>query len=353
MSVLILPPVARGVDAPLLDYLQRSLGVRDLQFAEKPTLLPEGWETNIYRFHLRAEDTLPDAFARPLILRAYSSRFGLPRLRHEFAVQQFLATTGYPVAHPLLLEPSPAVLGGPFMVMTLVPGQTMLAALLQRFTDILWAPAHMAEMHARLHALPATNFPRPPNAFHERRLRDMRRLIRAYHLDGLTPGLQWLQAHQPNAPAVPSILHLDFHPMNLLFDHGRCRGVLDWGESDVGDRHADLAATLLLLDTAPLEGMTVAQRLASLAGRSMLRRRYLRAYRRFFLIDRARLRYFKAGAALYRLCRWGTWLRASPLITGSKPSIMRFVTEEQIAILEGYFRRHAGVTVRLGLLPAA
>jgi aminoglycoside phosphotransferase (APT) family kinase protein len=341
--------VARGADAPLLGYLRRRLRVRHLSFAEKPTALPEGWETNIYRFQLQAEEALPRPFTPPLILRAYSSRFGLPRLRHEFAAQQFLAEIGYPVARPLLCERSAAVLGGPFMVMSLVPGQTMLAALLRRFTDIWWAPAQMAEMHAALHALPSASFPRPPGSFLERRLREMRQLVRKYDLGDLAPGLDWLWTHRPEAPEVASILHLDFHPMNLLFDQGHCRGVLDWCESDVGDRHADVATTLLLLDTAPLEGITVAQRLASLAGRSMLRRRYLRAYRRFFPLDRDRLGYFKARAALHRLCRWGTWLRAGPLITGSKPAVMRFVTSEQIAILERYFLEHTGVSVRLDL----
>jgi aminoglycoside phosphotransferase (APT) family kinase protein len=353
MSALILPPVARGVDDPLLAYLQDSLRLRNLSFAENPTLLPEGRETNIYRFQLRSQGPLPLAFTPPLILRAYSSRFGLPRLRREFAAQQFLAEAGYPVARPLLFERSAAVLGGPFLVMNLVPGQTMLAALLHRFTNIWWAPGHMAEMHARLHALPAADFPCPPGRFLERRLREMHRRLREYDLDGLMPGLDWLRDHRPEAPEMPSILHLDFHPMNLLFDRGCCRGVLDWCEADAGDRHADVASTLMLLDTAPLEGITVAQRLAALAGRSMLRRRYLRAYRRFFPVDRGRLCYFKAWAALQRLCRWGTWIRAGPLITGSKPSVMRFVTPEQIALLERYFQHQAGVAVCLGAPLAA
>jgi aminoglycoside phosphotransferase (APT) family kinase protein len=317
MSALNLLPEIRGVAAPLLAYLQRRLCLRDLSFAEKPTLLPEGWETNIYRFQLRAEEPLPRLFTPPLILRAYSSRFGLPRLRHEFAAQQFLTKAGYPVARPLLVEESAAVLGGPFIVMDLIPGQTMLAALLHRFTDIWWVPAHMARMHAALHALPSRDFPCPLAPFLPRRLRNLRRLICKYDLKGLAPGLDWLAAHQPDPAEAPSILHLDFHPMNLLFDGNRCRGVLDWCESDVGDRHADVAATLLLLDTAPVVGITVVQRLACLTGRSMLRRRYLRAYRRSFPIDRGRLRYFKAWAALHRLCRWGTWVRAGPGITGS------------------------------------
>jgi aminoglycoside phosphotransferase (APT) family kinase protein len=347
MSTLVLRPLPRGVDSRLLAYLRQSLHVRDLSFAEKPTLLPEGWETDIYRFQLRCGTALPAAFTSPLILRAYSSRLGLPRLLQEFAAQQHLIKTGYPVARPLLVERCAAVLGGPFMIMTLVPGRTMLAALLDRFTDIWGLPARMAEMHARLHALPAANFPHPPRPFLERHLDEMNRLLRQHHLHGLSPGFDWLRSQRPEVACRSSILHLDFHPMNLLVERGRCEGVLDWCQSDVGDRHADIATTLVLLDTAPLEGLTTVHRLASLIGRSMLRRRYLRAYRRFFPVEEGRLRYFKAWAALQRLCRWGAWLRAGPSITGSKSAVMRFVTPKHIAVLERHFRGQTGVALRL------
>jgi hypothetical protein len=69
--------------------------------------------------------------------------------------------------------------------------------------------------------------------------------------------------------------------------------------------------------------------------------------RRFFSIEEGRLRYFKAWAALQRLCRWGVWLRAGPSITGSKSAVMRFVTPKQIAILERYFQGQTGVALRL------
>ena len=42
-------------------------------------------------------------------------------------------------------------------------------------------------------------------------------------------------------------MHLDFHPLNVIMGPGRL-GVLDWGEADVADVHADVAATLTITD---------------------------------------------------------------------------------------------------------
>jgi hypothetical protein len=48
----------------------------------------------------------------------------------------------------------------------------------------------------------------------------MRVLIHDYGLHGLIPGLNWLSAQRPAAPESPSILHLDFHPLNLVHGQG-------------------------------------------------------------------------------------------------------------------------------------
>jgi aminoglycoside phosphotransferase (APT) family kinase protein len=41
-----------------------------------------------------------------------------------------------------------------------------------------------------------------------------------------------------------SLLHLDFHPFNLIVRGGRITGVLDWTNSAIGDPRADVARTL-------------------------------------------------------------------------------------------------------------
>lgn len=54
----------------------------------------------------------------------------------------------------------------------------------------------------------------------------------------------------PHRPAA--LLHLDYHPLNVLVAEGEVAAVLDWANARVGDPRADLARTLSILRLAPL-----------------------------------------------------------------------------------------------------
>lgn len=56
----------------------------------------------------------------------------------------------------------------------------------------------------------------------------------------LALALRWLEANIP-PPAVPHLVHGDFRLGNLMFEHGRLTGVLDWELAHLGDPHEDLA----------------------------------------------------------------------------------------------------------------
>jgi aminoglycoside phosphotransferase (APT) family kinase protein len=49
------------------------------------------------------------------------------------------------------------------------------------------------------------------------------------------------------------LLHLDFHPRNVLVADGRVSAVLDWANARIGDPRADLARTASILRFAPLD----------------------------------------------------------------------------------------------------
>ncbi len=57
--------------------------------------------------------------------------------------------------------------------------------------------------------------------------------------------------HAARGPDV--LLHLDFHPMNVLVADGRVSAVLDWANARIGDPRADLARTASILRFAPLD----------------------------------------------------------------------------------------------------
>ncbi len=341
------PALQSSVAQNLLDYLQDHLGIPEVRFAEEPVQITLGWETYIYRFRLRPTAGLPPEYTDRLILRAYSSVHGLSRARHEFAAQEAMVRLGYPAPRPLLLEERCEPFGGPFLVMEWLPGQTLVELLCDRPWRIWGGPVQMADMHAQLHRLPLDGFPRRVGPFLERRLDEMREHLREHGLNGMVSGFDWLWRHRPEPPPRPCIIHLDFHPVNLLFEHGECRAVLDWNESDVGDPHADVAATVVLINTAPIELPGWWHRLAAWEARPMLRRRYLRAYRRRRPLDRGKLAYYTAWAAFRRLVTWGIWLHGTPHLTGSKLSSLHYVKADRVNLLRDCFHRWAGVGVRI------
>jgi aminoglycoside phosphotransferase (APT) family kinase protein len=47
------------------------------------------------------------------------------------------------------------------------------------------------------------------------------------------------------------LLHLDFHPMNVMLSGARPTAILDWAYASAGDPRADLARTVSILRLAP------------------------------------------------------------------------------------------------------
>jgi aminoglycoside phosphotransferase (APT) family kinase protein len=340
---------APDVDTALSAYLAARLGLRAAGFAEPPALIPCGWEAYIYRF--RCYGRVPRSFDRPLVLRLYAGPRGLPRARREFAAQTHAHRLGYPVPEPLLLEKDSGHLGGPFIVMEHVPGETLLDLLRGNWLRILEVPTRLAEAHRRLHALPAGGLAVQPVPFLTRHLAALRHTLRDYDLDGLKAALRWLDAHRPPETDSPRLLHLDFHPVNLIARDDGESVALDWSEADVGDMHADLATTLLLLRHAPVEGLSFHERLVTPLTRWFLGHRYLKVYGRGTAIDRRRLAYYLAWACLRRLPMYGMWLRAGPLSNGSKPRAVERVTPDHIPDLQLGFERLTGVRPDIGPIP--
>jgi aminoglycoside phosphotransferase (APT) family kinase protein len=335
------------VAAVLLDYFKARLGIGNLAFAERPAAFPDGWETYNYHFQLQSCDSLPGRFAQPLAVRIYCGPTALPRARREFLVHRHLYQLNYPVAEPLFLEENCTYFDAPFLIMARVCGPTLLHALLRRPRRLLRAPVEMAEVHARLHRLPISDFPAPTSCLLTRRLREMATAIDDYGLTDLRPGFDWLSVNRPAPPANPSILHLDFHPLNLVLDRNGSLVVLDWSEADLGDPHADIGTTVMFVDCLPPVKVTRLQRLAILAGRFVFLSRYLRAYRRNLPIEEKKLSYYRALAAFRRLCNYGRWLQDGPQISGNKPSMLECVTANHRRALERYFRKWTGVSIRL------
>lgn len=335
------------VGAALLHHLTAPAEPEACRFRHEPEPVEDGWETYIYRFQLEPSPLLAADFHGPLILRVFSSRHGIARARREFAVLCRLHELDFPVGRPVYFAETCAPFGGPFMLIEQVPGPTLYHHLLARPWLIVPIPIWMAELQYRLHELPTDRFPPPETPLLARSLAEMSRLIVQYHQPDLEAGWQWLDTHRPAEPDNPSILHLDFHPRNIICGPGRALTVVDWLTADWGDRHADVATTLLILETGPVTETSYLEALAAPLGRWCFRRWYRKAYERRQALDPARLRYYLAWAALRRLVHYARCFGAGPEITGAKPSLRKHLTRAHVQTLEDLFAREAGVAVRL------
>jgi aminoglycoside phosphotransferase (APT) family kinase protein len=331
----------------LLHYLSQWLGVRNLQFDQEPSPVPDGWVTHVYHFQLQRQAGLREEFRGPLTLRLFAGQEGLPAGRHEWAVQSFLRRQGYPVPAPLIWEESSNALGGPFLLMEQIPGPTLLARLLSRPWSVFRVARQMAGAQARLYRLPTEGFPPLQGSLLQRGLAVIQDAIVHHGLHVLTPGLVWLRAHRPPPPRTPSLVHLDFHPLNLIYRPHLPPAVLDWDTADVGDLHADVATTLMFLRCGPNVGNTRWRRSLIAGGRRILERSYLRACRRRLALDDTRLTYYRALAVLRRLAYCGRCAIAGPEAVGAKPSFLRHMPGDHFQVLCREFWHTTGIWIQL------
>ena len=325
--------------------LQRFLGIADLSYLERPQSICWGWETYSYRLQFAATPDLSAPLAGPLILRIYTSPNGVPRARHEFAVQRRLRQRGFPVPKPLLIHTDCDLFGGPFLLMERIPGETLFHAALAHPWELLSLPARMAELHLELHCLPAKDLAKSAEDFLDRHLDEIGDLIAVYELRGLQPGLDWLLQCRPPPGSEAAIVHLDWHPLNLIRDNDDRLWALDWSESDVGDPHADVAMTLVLLRFAPVEYRNWWETIAVPLGRDWIVRRYWYTYCGQRPVDKRRLNYYLAWAVLRRLAFYGRWLVGGPASTGSKAAVLRYLQRSHLDALCGAFHGWTGVSI--------
>ena len=118
-------------------------------------------------------------------------------------------------------------------------------------------------------------------------------------------------------PRGRALLHLDYHPLNVMSSHRGITCVLDWANAAVGDPRADLARTVTLLRLPPAPPGTPAVLLAGLRG--VLELAWRAGYRLMGGSFRDMAPFYAwAGAMMEadlrpKLGRHGVWLRPSDL----------------------------------------
>lgn len=163
---------------------------------------------------------LPDGSPCRLVLRAHGAvdRGRNPDIaQQEFRLLQALGRAGVPAPRPCLLDQSGELWPVPYLVVEYISGQTSLPS-----EDLGGSLAQMAQALALIHRV-------DPSAL------------------GFLPRVD---VGPQNHCGQVVLLHGDFWPGNLLWQHGQLAGVIDWEDAALGDPLLDLANARLELTWA-------------------------------------------------------------------------------------------------------
>lgn len=150
----------------------------------------------------------------------------------------------------------------PLAVLPWLPGRPMLQAV--RSPLALWRLGKsFGAVQAAIHAVPPPETLRsvPPDAWLERCGPEHGAIAAAVRARGV---------------ATDRLVHLDYHPLNVLTQGSRVTAVLDWVNAAAGDPRVDLAQTATLLTVAPVPAGTPRPILRALRG--ALRRAWWQGY---------------------------------------------------------------------------
>jgi aminoglycoside phosphotransferase (APT) family kinase protein len=159
----------------------------------------------------------------------------------EAAVLRAAAVAGVPVAELIRSGAGPEPLGGSYLVLGAVDGETIPRKIL-RDDEFAAArallPTQFGEALARLHRIPLAAVPGLPS---EDQVSQFRGLIdqlgQPHPTFELT--LRWLERHRPPTGEA-AVIHGDFRLGNVMVGPGGLRAVLDWELAHLGDPMEDL-----------------------------------------------------------------------------------------------------------------
>jgi aminoglycoside phosphotransferase (APT) family kinase protein len=275
--------ILNQVSENLIAYLRTHLNKPDVNYAAPLTPIAGGYEA--FTAHFRLVNVQPE-LAEPLVLRLFPTYQSPDKAVMESLVQNSLAAQGYPVPRVWFIGTDKTLLGGAFLIMDFLPGETMLVAAGEAM------PLLLGKVQARLHTIS----PQPLQAalqahgLAEPRYRRSGRLNwlsgKGETLPWLAESIDWLNENCPPEPEQLAICHGDFHPFNILVKAGRVTAVLDWPGFLIADPVLDVAFTTIL-------GSVAAKQLMPGPDWDAVMAAYLAGYRRERPLDMAHFDYYR------------------------------------------------------------
>jgi aminoglycoside phosphotransferase (APT) family kinase protein len=329
-------------------------------------VLASGWETRVFEFVLASLSTrqaeLP--IATPLVLRFYQGAQADAKSARESVTMRLLAGACYPVPRPYLFEPDHDPLGAPFLIMERLEGGPLFAtrSFPQAFKTFSLGFIGFVRAQADLHRIGTTrlqidDIPQAhtaAGATNATPLLDRLLAIIADRIErGPLPGLQDALARlredaarfrdSPNA-----LVHMDYHPRNVIVKGTRVCGVIDWVNADRGDRHLCAATTATILASSAMEHPRwMGDNPVGNVLRTLFTSLYIPLYHAMAPMEWDRFRYAQAVAALLRLSALGMMRVQGPETVGYRPEAIQQVTPSVVRLLSRYTARKSGVPVNI------
>jgi aminoglycoside phosphotransferase (APT) family kinase protein len=267
----------------LLHVLQSHLNDPEATFSSRPKRLSGGVFSEVYGISLSSEGR-----HRPMVLRLYSAGTDPIQPRLEQAVQDGLADAHFPAPRVILADNDPGRLGSMFVVMERLPGRGFLRGVRpdQFVPDfpklcLRW-PRVLLEVAERLHHVdPAPVLAAAARCGIQTTQLTVRRHVEfvtanfeAFGGDRTQDALAWLGSREPTPVDVPSIIHGDLWPANVLMRRGHLTGLVDWTMGGIGDPALDVgyACAGLAMMPAPLPPPPPIRQGIHAAGKNLARR---------------------------------------------------------------------------------
>jgi len=335
------------------------------------SILASGWETTIFDFTLEAASKSFAAIraGQSMVLRFYQGSEADAKGAREYTTIDRLFAVGYPVPRPYVFEADHRPLGAPFLIMQKLAGGPLFAirSFPSAFKTFSMAFFSFVRTQSRLHKFdPASAGLRDiPRAYApiagagadadvdgpllDRVLAIIANRVETGPLPGLREALNLVTERAARFRHSPdSLLHMDYHPLNVMVQGVRVTGVIDWVNTDVGDRHLDAAMTAVILSSSAMEKPRwMRDNLVGNGLRASFAALYLPLYHAMAPIDFERFRYCQAVAALLRLSMLGLMRARGPEVVGFRREAIHEVTPAVVRLLSRYATRKSGAAVRL------
>jgi aminoglycoside phosphotransferase (APT) family kinase protein len=354
---------AAAIDRRLADYLEAPVA--------SMRILASGWETTVFEFIPAARSPRLDGAdaSVPLVLRFYEGSRADEKGRREAGTIRALSAANYPVPRPYLFEPDRQALGAPFLVMERVRGGPLFITrnFPQAFKTFSLGFFNFVRAQAQLHRLTPARCDRrqilpayaSETAPESRSLLDrilgvIAERIEQGPLPGLRDALASLYERADHFRIAPeSILHLDYHPQNVIVQGLRLSGVIDWVSADCGDRHLCAATTAVILASSAMDHPRwMRDNPIGNSLRTLFAALYFPCYQALAPMQLERFRYYQAVAALLRLSTFGIMRTQGPAAVGFRPEAIANVTPAVVRLLSRYAGRKMGLPVSIEPTPA-